>query len=142
MIFTGQTERSIDEKSRISLPTKMREGFPAGIVYASPGFNDSIWLSPEIVFEEQLRKLGASSLPEESVMELKQILYSQSQRVELDKQGRIRLPENLLHLSDIGKQAFILGVGDHLEVLDQTKWTEQLEKKLPNFHDIMKRART
>jgi MraZ protein len=142
MLFTGETERSIDEKSRISLPSEMRDGFASGIVYASPGPNDTIWLSPESTFEKKANSLEQSLLPDEDAMEFEQILFSQSRRIELDKAGRIRLPDTLLSLAGISKQAFVLGVGDHLEVLNHATWDAKREANLAKLKDIMKRART
>ena len=141
MLFTGETERSIDEKSRISLPAEMRAGFCSGIVYASPGANDTIWLSPEATFEKKASSLEQSLLPDEDEMEFEQILFSQSRRLEIDKQGRIRLPDTLLALAGIANQAFVLGVGDHLEVLNHASWSAKKLKNLAKLREIMKRAR-
>ncbi len=141
MLFTGETERSIDEKSRISLPAEMRAGFSSGIVYASPGPNDTIWLSPELTFEKKAGLLEQTLLPDEDVMEFEQILFSQSRRIEIDKQGRIRLPDTLLSLAGIADQAFVLGAGDHLEVHNFTTWNAKRAENLAKLRDIMKRAR-
>jgi len=140
VLFTGETERSIDEKQRLSLPADFREGFSSGIVYASPGPNDSIWLSPEETFEKKANLLEQSLLPDEDAMEFEQILFSQSRRIEIDKAGRIRLPENLLLLADIANQAYVLGVGDHLEILNQQRWSEKRNENIAKFLEIMKRV--
>ena len=140
MLFTGETERSIDDKSRLSLPAEMREGFSSGIVYASPGPNDSIWLSPEDTFEKKANLLEQSLLPDEDAMEFEQILFSQSRRIEIDKAGRIRLPETLLSIAGIANQAFVLGVGDHLEILNQTNWIAKRKENLTKLREIMKRV--
>lgn len=141
MLFTGETERSIDEKLRISLPSEMREGFASGVVYASPGPNDTIWLSPEHTFEKKANSLEQSLLPDEDAMEFEQILFSQSRRIEIDKAGRIRLPEALLSLAGIAQQAYVIGVGDHLEVLNHENWNSKRTENLAKLREIMKRAR-
>ena len=141
MLFTGETERSIDEKLRISLPAEMREGFASGIVYASPGPNDSIWLSPEQKFEKKANLLEQSLLPAEDAMEFEQILFSQSRRIEIDKVGRIRLPDALLSLAQITDHVVILGVRDHLELRDANSWAALREQKLSKLRDTMIRAR-
>ena len=141
MLFTGETERSIDEKSRISLPAEMRAGFCSGIVYASPGPNDTIWLSPEATSETKASSLEQHLLPDEDVMDFEQILFSQTRRLEIDKQGRIRLPDTLLSLAGVSDQAFVLGVGDHVEVLNHANWSVKRVENLAKLREIMKRAR-
>jgi len=79
-------------------------------------------------------------LPDEDAMEFEQILFSQSRRIEIDKAGRIRLPENLLLLADIANQAYVLGVGDHLEILNQQRWSEKRNENIAKFLEIMKRV--
>jgi DNA-binding transcriptional regulator/RsmH inhibitor MraZ len=119
----------------------MRAGFSTGIVYASPGPNDTVWLSPEDIFEKKASSMERSLLPDEDVMEFEQILFSQSRRIEIDKSGRIRLPDSLLAIASISGQAYILGVGDHLEIMNHKKWEEVREEKLSKLREYMLRAR-
>ncbi len=139
MLFTGETPRSIDEKQRISVPTDMREGFSSGFLYASPGPMGAIWLSPEHVFEKKASAMEHTLFPDEDVMEFEQILFSQSRRIEIDKQGRIRLPESLLELAELKGRAHIIGVGDHVEVMNEQQW-EAVKAKRPKLHEYMARA--
>ena len=145
MLFTGELERSIDEKLRISIPSEMRSGFTTGpapnIVYAAPGPNIAIWLWPEQTFVNMAMSFEQSLLPDEDVMDFEQVLFSQSRRIELDKAGRIRLPDALLTLAGISKQAVILGVRDHLELRDPESWDQMREEKLSKLKEIMLRAR-
>ena len=145
MLFTGEIDRSIDDKLRVSIPTEMRSGFATGagpsIVYAAPGPNTSIWLWPEATFESNANLFEQSLLPDEDLMDLEQILFSQTRRIEIDKVGRIRLPEALLNLAQITDHVVILGARDHLELRDATTWAELREQKLSELRDIMKRAK-
>ena len=80
-------------------------------------------------------------MPDENVMDFEQILFSQSRRIELDKAGRIRLPEILLQVADISGQTVILGVRDHLELRNPISWNQMREDKLSKLKEIMLRAR-
>ena len=145
MLFTGESERSIDQKLRVSIPSEMRAGFATGpgsnIVYAAPGPDGSVWLWPEMTFEKMASSFEQSLLPDEDVMDFEQLLFSQSRRIEIDKAGRIRLPEALLSLAGIAQQAYVIGVGDHLEVLNHEKWNSKRTENLAKLREIMKRAR-
>jgi len=145
MLFTGNTERSIDDKQRLSIPTEMRCGFAMGsgssVVYASPGSAGSIFLWSESTFEAMSKSLDHSLLPDEDVMEYEQLLYSQSKRIEIDKAGRIRLPEPLLEYAGIGTQAVVIGVRDHIEIRNAAQWKASLGEKLPKLPEIWNRAR-
>ena len=124
----------------------MRCGFAVGsgpsVVYASPGAAGCICLWPEATFEALSNSLDNSLLPDEDEMEFEQILFSQSKRLEIDKAGRIRLPESLLEFAGIKSQAVVIGVRDHLEIRDPDQWNTSLDEKLPKLPQILARARS
>jgi len=66
-------------------------------------------------------------------MEFEQILFSQSKRLEIDKAGRIRLPESLLDFAGIKSQAVVIGVRDHLEIRDPDQWKTRNSQNCRKF---------
>ncbi len=146
MLFTGETARSIDEKQRISIPKEMRSAFVMeggeSVVYASPGLNDSIWLWSEEDFERWANMLEQSVLQEEAETELIRKLFSNTTRLEIDKAGRIRLPEKLLAYAGIEGQAMLLGAKNHLEVVDASNWESPQEELMPQqLSDLIQRVK-
>ena len=123
----------------------MRCGFAMGsgpsVVYASPGGTGCIFLWPEATFESMSNSLDQSLLPDEEVMEYEQLLFSQTKRIEVDKAGRIRLPESLLEFANIKSQVVVIGVRDHLELRNPEQWNASLEEKLPKLQQILAQAR-
>jgi len=123
----------------------MRCGFTMGsgpsVVYATPGPGESIWLWPEETFEKMSDSLEQSLFPDEHEMEYEQLLYSQSKRIEIDKAGRIRLPEELLEYAGVMSQAVVIGVRDHLEIRNPKQWAASLNANLPKLSEILNRAR-
>jgi MraZ protein len=144
VLFTGEIDRSIDNKLRMSIPSEMRPGFVEGpgpnIVYASPGPIASIWIWPAKTFETMANSLEQSLLPDEDVMDFEQVFFSLSRRIEIDKVGRIRLPDSLLSLAKITDHIAILGVKDHLELMDATRWADLRKQKVSGFRDIITKA--
>lgn len=85
-------------------------------------------LYTEDVFEQRAAELEQSELEREELLEYERLMFSLAQRVEMDKQGRIRIPENLWKLSGLGPDVMLLGVKDHLEVRDRGQWTAVLNR--------------
>ena len=138
MFFLGQTERSIDEKSRIALPMEMREGFISGVVYATPGPDGAIWLFPEEAFADATQSLKQSLLQDEDLMEFLDIFYAHSKRLELDRQGRIRLPEMLMRYANLVSEAFVNGAGELVKVRNVAGWAEKCDENLPRLQELTK----
>ena len=127
MLFTGEYEHTIDAKHRMAIPADFRSLMQpdslGSAFYLSPG----LW--PERTFERLAGAMSSSFLQNEELMEFEQLLYSQSRRLELDKTGRVRLPERMLAEAQLGQQVVILGVKDHLELRDPEQWKSQLAER-------------
>ena len=57
--------------------------------------------------------------------------YSHSIDAEVDKQGRILIPSNLLQHAKIEKEAVVAGVGNRAEIWSKEEW-----EKASTFDDI------
>ena len=74
-------------------------------------------------------------------MEFDELMFPQSRRLEIDKSGRVRLPDQTLSEYGLGQTVMILGMKDHLELRDPARWQEQRKENLQKRRDIMLRAR-
>jgi MraZ protein len=145
VLFTGEYEHTLDAKQRIAVPAEIRARLDPEIhgagFYLVPGPNGALWLWPERRFEEMAGALEQSLLPAEDIMEFEELLFSQAARLELDKAGRVRLPERLLTQAGLSTHITIIGVRDHLELRDPQEWAATREQKLAKQSDIMLKAR-
>ena len=68
------------------------------------------------------------------------LYYSQAERVELDGQGRIRLPERLVQFGNLKQDVVLLGVHDHVEIWDKELWERFLAAHGPEFDQLATEA--
>ena len=145
MLFTGEYEHTVDAKGRLAIPSEIRHRLDPSVhgrgLYLAPGPSDALWLWPAKTFEQMAAASEASLLPDEDLLEFEELLYSQSTHVELDSAGRIRIPERLLNMVQLGPSVVLLGVKDHLELRDSQRWASQRDTRLAQQADIMVRAR-
>lgn len=145
MLFTGEYEHTIDAQQRLAIPAEVRsqlerEGEGAAF-YLAPGANGHTWLWPESTFRQMAGAMEQSLLQPDELMEFEELLFTQSRRLEIDKAGRIRLPERVLTELGLGQSVVILGVKDHLELRDPAQWSEQRRQKRTRQTEIMLQAR-
>lgn len=91
-------------------------------VYLTLGEGQSLCLYTQHAFEQRAADLDRSELDPEQVLEYERIWYGLSRRVEIDAQGRIRLPENLLEMAGLGKDVVLIGAKDRVEIRDRSVW--------------------
>ncbi len=145
MLFTGEYEYTIDAKQRLAIPADIRSRLnpdtDGRAFYLVPGANGALWMWPEKTFEEMAGAVDPSLLPPDEMMEFDEFLFSQAARLEIDKAGRVRLPERLLRLIDVESSVVILGVKDHLELRSPADWEARRRQQFAQQDAIMLRAR-
>src|SRR5262245_14871461 len=99
MLLTGTYARSMDDKLRLAIPKPLRDllqGADAGNgLYVAPGTDGSLALYTEEAFARLAERLAGASPAGQDVRTFSRLFYARAQRVELDRQGRIRIPMEL-----------------------------------------------
>jgi MraZ protein len=116
MFFTGEFARSIDEKLRVAIPKGLREALQCEAqpgIYVAPGTDRSLALYTEETFARLAERLAQASPTRQDVRAFNRLFYARAQRVELDGQGRLRIPPELAalaqqqgHYDEIAEAAF------------------------------------
>lgn len=150
MVFTGTFEHTIDPKNRLAIPSdvraQLRRQSKAGddetlAMYVMLGDGGTLCLYSESGFEKRAEQLDESELDDDELFEYEQLMFGLARRVELDKQGRIRLPDNLLKMSKLPSEVVLVGVRDHIKVRDRGPWLEYVEKTLADNPQMMMNPR-
>ncbi|MGE0605961.1 MAG: division/cell wall cluster transcriptional repressor MraZ, partial [Pirellulales bacterium] len=125
MLLTGTFSRSLDEKLRLAIPKRLREGLGGPDIvslFVAPGTDSSLAIYTETAFNQMAQRLAQSSPTQQDVRAFSRLFYAQAQRVELDAQGRVRLPPELAQVAGLTKETVLIGVQDHMELWDKKRW--------------------
>ena len=138
MPLTGTFARSIDDKQRVTIPKELRATLASvkGVFYVAPGTDGSLALYDENSFLQIAERLSAASPAARDTRAFGRLFYAQARRVEIDKQGRLRIPPQLVKWAGLGKEAILLGVGDHMELWDVGAWQSYERDKQPRYDEI------
>ncbi len=143
MLLTGSFHRNLDDKCRFALPKPIRDALGhtnCTVLYLAPGTDGSLVVYTEPSFMQLGDQLGHGSPTAHDIRAFSRLFYAQAQRVETDRQGRLRIPAELARLSRLGKEIVLLGVRDHLEIWDRTRWESYLDQKQPYYDEIAESA--
>ena len=127
-MLLGEYEHTIDDKSRLTLPAKLRESFAAGIVLTRGmdgclnAYTRADW---DRLVETRLSTLDPLSR-EGRVMQ--RYFFASAASSELDKQGRVPVPAALAETAGLGREVVVAGVYDHLEIWNRAAWREHLRE--------------
>jgi MraZ protein len=125
MALTGTYQRALDEKQRLAIPKRLRDALGDADLkelYVAPEVDHALALFSPLTFERRAQRLEEASSGRAEVRNYLRLYYSQAERVELDGQGRIRLPERLVRFGRLRQEVVLLGVHDHVEIWDRGLW--------------------
>lgn len=143
MALTGTFVRNLDQKHRLAIPKRLREDFGESRLthlFVAPGTDRSLSVYGSSAFEALAAQLTAHTGPVADSRNYLRMFYARAERVEIDGQGRIRIPERLVELAGLQRSAVLLGVHDHVEIWDEGHWNSFIQEHAPKFDELANRA--
>ena len=120
-IFTGQFDRSIDAKNRIQLPSPLRAAIDpehngSGLYITLGEHPGTLSIFPQEHFEELAARVETEFMPGPESQRFELQFYALASYVEMDKQGRIVLPERLRKKAGFTEEVFLVGQKYRIDV--------------------------
>lgn len=145
MALSGQFERSLDEKHRLALPKPMRDEFspaPASLshLYVAKGYDRCLELFSLEEFNLLAERLRERSSSHEEFRRYERLYFSSAEKVSLDSQGRIRLPERLVKEAGLRRELMLIGVRNRAEVWDRETWNHYQQSHGEHFDQVARKA--
>lgn len=127
-VLVGEYDFTLDAKNRVAIPARLRPAFAEGI-FVTRGYDRCVsGYSPEeweSFVAEQIR--NTSEMSSKGRM-LRRRTSASANLLELDGQGRVTLPANLLESAGIVREVTIIGVQNRIEFWDRARWAEYLKQ--------------
>jgi MraZ protein len=134
-MFMGEYQHTIDDKGRLIMPAKFREGLGENFV-VTKGLDNCLFVYPMNewkVLEEKLRSLPFTK---SDARAFARFFFSGAIECELDKQGRILLTANLRDHAQLQKDVYIIGVSSRLEIWSKEVWEEYNSKTQESYEEL------
>lgn len=117
----GQHRYQLDAKGRIALPAKFREAFADG-VYLTLGQDGCLFAFPKEEWDRRAEEVRSRPLSNQRARAYARLFFANAERVELDGQGRLVIPQKLRALGGVDREVVVIGVSDRLEIWSSRAW--------------------
>ena len=125
-MLLGEYEHTIDDKNRLTLPSKFRTAFEGGIV-VTRGMDGCLFAYTRDDWDHLVQGRLATLDPlSKEGRRMQRFFFSGAAESELDKQGRVNVPAALLQHAKLSRDVVVAGVHDHLEIWDRDAWRREL----------------
>jgi MraZ protein len=124
----GTYECSLDNRFRMAIPAKVRDGFVQGVTM-SVWFDGCVMLAPRHEWQAIVDRLfGEMDVMDASQRQLSRLLHAQSYDQDaLDGQGRVLVPELIRGLAEIDTKVTVVGARDYLELWNPARFKKFTE---------------
>ncbi len=133
-MFIGEYHHSIDEKGRLTIPSKLREELGEQFILTR-GLDGCLFIYPNKEWNNVINKY--KELPNiKEARNFMRFFLSGASNQELDKQGRINIPSPLINYANLIKDCIIIGVNDRLEIWSKENWESFVSENEQSFSDM------
>lgn len=119
----GEYNHTIDAKGRLIIPAKFRETLGEEFV-VTKGLDGCLFVYDNAewsAFEEKLKSLP---LTNKDARKFVRFFLAGAATVEVDKQGRILVPNVLREFAELEKEVVLVGVASRVEIWSRSRWEE------------------
>jgi mraZ protein len=134
-VFMGEHQHSIDDKGRLTIPSKFREALGATFI-VTRGLDNCLFIYPMSEWSILEQKLKALPLMKSDARAFTRFFFSGATECELDKQGRVNLPKHLCEYAKLDKECMVLGVSSRVEIWSKETWAGYYEQSEQTFNEI------
>ncbi len=133
--FLGENFPRLDDKGRMVLPAKFREGFAAGLVLAKGQSRCiTIWPAQEwLVFADQVTRMSRTDA---KVLAYQRVLFSGAFDQVPDRQGRISVPAALREYAGLDRDVVVTGKNTVAEIWAKPVWDQYMAEQVDAFAEL------
>lgn len=120
-MFMGEYNHTIDAKGRLIVPAKFREMLGEEFV-VTKGLDGCLFVYPNAEWKNFEDKLKTLPLTNKNARQFTRFFLAGAATCEVDKQGRILLPQILREFAELEKEVVLVGVASRIEIWSKLKW--------------------
>jgi len=127
-MFLGQYEHTIDEKGRLTIPSRYRDEMLDGKLVVTTGFEHSLMALTPDVFAVLSTQMRSKPITDPTSRQFRRYFYSNAQELEIDKAGRILVPAFLRDAANLADGVVLAGNGEYFELWSPDLWKAKQEE--------------
>ena len=134
-MFMGEFHHNIDEKGRLIVPSKFRSELGSKFI-VTRGLENCLFVYSNEDFSKIVEKLQTIPFTSKDARTFMRMFLSGATECEIDKSGRINIPQSLIKYADLLKECVIIGVNDRLEIWSNQNFDNFFDTNIDKFSDI------
>ncbi|MEK7635949.1 MAG: division/cell wall cluster transcriptional repressor MraZ [Patescibacteria group bacterium] len=126
-MFIGEFKHNLDSKGRIAMPVKFRNKLTGGAIITR-GLDRCLFVFGNKDWEVLAQKLITLPLSQANSRAFSRLMLAGAMDVEIDKQGRILIPDYLREYAGLKKETIFAGLYNRIEIWESDNWKQYKTK--------------
>jgi MraZ protein len=140
--FTGRYDSKLDSKGRLVLPSKFKSQLPEDgghELVIQKGIEPYLSIYPLLEFRKLVSKVSGLSEFNEENRQVRLAFFSSIASVELDDNGRLLIPKNMLAHAGLQKEVVLIGMNNLIVVWEPVQFEKHLLKDQQEYSKLMQK---
>ncbi len=138
-MFFGKTTHKLDTKGRLNLPSRFKSKIDTKIYLNISITMDYLEIVTEDSHNRRQEFLNTFNYLDPDANQLKIFMNAFTYEIELDKAGRVNIPQEVMETVGITTNVVVTGNGDKIAIWDEQKFIENSKLMANDIKDIAKR---
>ncbi len=134
-MLIGEFKHTLDDKKRISLPSKFRKEVGRKVV-VTRGLDGCLFMYPIKEWQEISKKIGELGMGQADRRGFNRFMLAGASEIDVDSVGRILIPEHLRQFAKVTSKVIFAGVYNRIEVWNEESWESYKEKVVKGADDM------
>ena len=134
-MFFGTFTPRLDDKGRLILPAKFRDGLSEGLV-VTRGQERCLYVWPQQEFAQFTQQLQQAPMTVKGSRDFVRMLFAGASDEQPDKQGRITIPPMLREYASLGRDCVVIGAMNRIEIWDAGAWERYTAEQESQFSNL------
>ncbi len=134
-MFIGEHTHTVDEKKRISLPSKFKKELGTKVV-VTRGLDNCLFLFPHKTWTEISKEMSKLGMMQSDTRGFSRFMFSGATEIDVDSMGRILIPDYLREFGGLSSPVVFAGVHDRIEIWNEKRW-KTYTKRIESQADMM-----
>lgn len=134
-MFIGEYHHAIDDKGRLAVPVKFRAELGDSVV-VTRGLDSCLFVYTQPEWATLADRLSKLPVAKANTRAFARLMLAGAMELEVDRQGRVILPDYLRRYAGLKKKVVIAGLLNRLELWDAAAWQKYQAGTERNAKDI------
>jgi transcriptional regulator MraZ len=136
-LFVGEFRHSLDAKGRLVLPAQVRSMVEEGAVLTRSNRERYLLGFTARDFDDLGRRLAEHTAKDPQRRMVERFWFASARQVELDRSGRILIPQALREYAGLETDVVVAGVNECFEIWDQDRYDAEQARVAAAIPDII-----